>query len=141
MRETSMFEHVWNDKSCSWIVASPGRVPQAEDLERTELYFVWGFLMDPRFIQGLTGSSIPLAPAVLRGYRRETFVRDGERGFRLVPEEDGIVMGVVLMDLTEEEGAALDRFEQVPHVMVKKKVEVLVGDLVREASIYMAAGS
>ncbi len=134
-----MFEHVWNEGLCGWILAPPDRVPQAEDLERAELTFVWGFLMDPRFISGITGRPIPLAPAVLRGYRRETFVRDGERGFRLVPEEDGIVMGVVLIGVTGDEAAALDCFEEVPRVMVKKKVQVTIGDLVREAGIYMAA--
>jgi len=32
----------------------------------------------------------------------------------------------------------LDRFEQVPEVMVKRRIEVTIGDLVREANIYMA---
>ncbi len=134
-----MFEHLWIEESCSWIVAPSDRLPRSGDLETSELYFVWGFLMDPRFIQGVVGRAIPLAPAVIRGYRRETFVLAGERGFRLVPDEDGIVMGVVLVAPTQEDVAALDRFEQVPRVMVKQKIGVLVGDLVREASIYMAA--
>ena len=80
-----MFEHLWIEGSCSWIVAPPDRLPGAGDLENEELYFVWGFLMDPRFIRGVTGRAIPMAPAVIRGYRRESFVRDGERWFRLVP--------------------------------------------------------
>jgi hypothetical protein len=134
-----MFEHVWNQKTLGWILAPPDRVPEAEDLEKAELCFVWGFLMDPRFVQGITGRPIPLAPALIRGYRREAMVTDGRRGFRLVPEQDGMVLGVVLVGPTREEVEALDRFEQVPRVMVRKRIEVLVGDLVREASIYMAA--
>ncbi len=134
-----MFEHIWAEETCSWIAAPPDRVPLAGDLETAELYFVWGFLMDPRFIGELVGRPIPFAPAAIRGYRRETFVEGGQRGFRLIPDGQGIVMGVVLVGPTEQETAALDRFEQVPKVMVKQRIEVSVGDLVREANIYMAA--
>jgi len=134
-----MFEHVWLEKTCNWIVAPKERVPGPDDLKKAELYFVWGFLMDPRFIQGVVGRVIPFAPAVIRGYRREAFVKNGTRGFRLVLCDKGIVMGVVLVAPSADEVAALDRFEQVPHVMVKQRIEVVIGDLVREANIYMAA--
>lgn len=133
-----MLEHVWVEETCSWIVAPQDRVPGTGDLKDEELYFVWGFLMDPRFIQGLVGRIIPFAPAVLRGYQRETFAEKGERGFRLIPREGGMVMGVVLVAPKNEEIAILDRFEQVPEVMIKQRVEVSVGDLVRQANIYMA---
>jgi len=136
-----MYEHVWDERWCSWVLAPPDRVPPAEELERGELTFVWGFLMDPRFLRGITGRAVPLAPAVLRGYRRETFVKDGARGFRLLPDRDGIVTGVVLIGVRHDEAAALDRFEQVPRVMVRKKVRVTVGDLEREAWVYLAAES
>ena len=95
--------------------------------------------MDPCFIQGLVGRVIPFAPAVIQGYRRETFVEEGKRGFRLIPQEGGVVMGVVLVAPSEEEVATLDRFEQVPEVMVKKTIQVSVGDLERTANIYMSA--
>ena len=134
-----MLEHVWHERWCGWIVAPPGRVPKPEDLERAELTFVWGFLMDPRFLQGVTGCAIPFAPALLRGYRREAVVRGGVRGFRLLPDPDGTVMGAVLIGVSESEGAALDRFEQVPSVMVRRRVEVAVGDLTRPADIFLAA--
>jgi hypothetical protein len=125
-------------ETLSWIIAPQDRLPGPDILQKVELYFVWGFLMDPRFIQGLLKRVIPFAPAVLRGYRRESFIREGKRGFRLTPSENGIVSGVVLIDPSDEEVAALDRFEQVPKVMVKRRVEVTIGDLVREANIYMA---
>lgn len=134
-----MFEHIWNGKTLGWMLAPPGRVPEPGDLEKADLCFVWGFLMDPRFVQGITGRPIPLAPAVIRGYRRETVVTDGGRAFRLVPEQNGMVLGVVLVGPSREEVEALDRFEQVPQVMVRKRIDVLVGDQVREASIYLAA--
>jgi len=134
-----MFEHVWNERWCAWIVAPPGRVPEPGDLERADLTFVWGFLMDPHFVQGVTGRPIPFAPAVLRGYRRERVVRDAVPGFRLVADPEGIVTGVVLIGVSESEASALDRFEQVPRAMVRKRVEVTVGDLLRRAHIYMTA--
>jgi len=135
--EAFMFEHVWAEETCSWIVAPPDRVPGAGDLETAELYFVWGFLMDPRFIGELVGRPVPFAPAAIRGYRREAFVEGGQRGFRLIPDDHGIVMGVVLVGPTGQEVAALDRFEQVPTVMIKRRIDVLIGDLVREANIYI----
>jgi hypothetical protein len=134
-----MFEHIWNEASCGWIVASPDRVPEADALEKGDLYFVWGFLMDPAFIAKLMDRPIPLASAIIRGYRRETTVTDQGRGFRLVPEENGTVMGVVLINPTDEEVEILDHFEQVPTIMIKKRIQVSVGDLTREANIYMKA--
>ena len=134
-----MLEHLWAEETLSWIIAPQDRLPGPEDLQKAALYFVWGFLMDPRFIQGLLNRIIPFAPAVIQGYRRETFVKDGKRGFRLIPFDKGFVMGVVLIAPSDEEIAMLDRFEQVPEVMVKRRIEVTIGDLVREANIYMAA--
>jgi len=134
-----MFEHVWEERTCSWIVAPPDRIPASGDLESAELIFVWGFLMDPRFIKKLLGGVIPFAPAFIRGYRRETFVEGGERGFRLIPEENGVVSGVVLIGPTAQEKDGLDRFEGVPEVMVKRTVEAHIGDLTRGAGIYMKA--
>jgi hypothetical protein len=139
-KETHMFDHIWSEETPSFIIAPQGSKPSTDILQKAELYFVWGFLMDPRFIQGLLNHVIPFAPAVIRGYRRESFARDGKRGFRLIPDETGIVMGVVLIAPTVKDIAGLDRFEQVPDVMVKQKVEVMIGDLKREANIYMAAG-
>ena len=94
--------------------------------------------MDPRFTNGLLNRIIPFAPAVMRGYCRETFIKDGKRGFRLIPFETGILIGVVLIATSDEEVAMLDHFEQVPDVMVKRRIEVTIDDLVREANIYMA---
>ena len=132
-----MFEHIWVKETLSWIIAPQDRLPGPDVLQKAELYFVWGFLMDPRFIQRITKSVIPFAPAVIRGYRREASIKDGKRGFRLIPSENDIVMGVILIAPSEEEIALLDRFEQVPDVMVKRRIEVTIGDLVREANIYM----
>ncbi len=134
-----MLEHVWIEETCSLLIGPRELIDRSTDLATAELYFVWGLLMDPAFIKKLTGHLIPFAPAVLRGYRRETFLKDGRRGFNLVQDPHGIVMGVVLVGLTEEEIACLDRFEEVPHVMVKEKVQVQIGDLLRDASIYMKA--
>ena len=133
-----MFAHVWVEETCGWIMAPPERIPGPEALRTAELTFVWGFLMDPEFIRGLVGRVIPFAPALIRGYRRETFLKDGKRGFRLIPQPEGVVMGVALVGPTQEEVAALDRFERVPEVMVKQRIEVTVGDLKREAGIYLA---
>ena len=133
-----MFEYIWVKETLSWIIAPKDRLPGPEDLQKAELYFVWGFLMDPQFIQGLMKRVIPFAPAFIRGYCREAFVKEGKRGFRLIPFETDIVMGVVLIAPSVEEVAVLDRFEQVPDVMVKRRIEVTIGDLVREANIYMA---
>ena len=132
-----MFDHVWAEEPLSFIIAPQDNIPSPDVLQNAELYFVWGYLMNPRFIKKLLGHAIPFAPAMLKGYRREAFLNDGKRDFNLIPTEKGVVLGVVLISPSEEDIAKLDTFEQVPRVMVKRRVEVMTGDLVREANTYM----
>jgi len=132
-----MFDHVWAEEPLSFIIAPQDNIPSPDVLQNAELYFVWGYLMNPRFIKKLLGHAIPFAPAMLKGYRREAFLNDGKRDFNLIPTEKGVVLGVVLISPSEEDIAKLDTFEQVPKVMVKRRVEVMTGDLVREANTYM----
>ncbi len=133
-----MFDHVWAEKPLSFIIAPQDNIPSPDVLQNAELYFGWGYLMNPRFIKKLLGHAIPFAPAVLKGYRREEFLnKDGKRDFNLIPDEKGVVMGVVLIAPSEEDIEKLDTFEKVPKVMVKRKIEVMTGDLVREANTYM----
>ena len=136
-----MFEYAWSEETLSWIIAPPGGMVSPDALKYSELYFVWGYLMDPRFIEKLLDHTIPFAPAVIQGYRREAFVRDGKSGFKLIPSKKDLVMGVVLIAPGKEDILRLDRFEQVPDVMVKRRIEVMIGDLRREANIYMAVGT
>lgn len=134
-----MFDHFWFEEDCSWVVAPIGREPDHKALARGEIYFVWGFLMAPRFIEKIVGRVVSFAPAVIRGYRRKVGRRQGKPIFRLVPDETGVVMGVALLGLSKSEIAALDRFEQAPGVMVKRRIRVMIGDLEREANIYLHA--
>jgi hypothetical protein len=136
-----MFEYAWSEETLSWIIAPQGRMVSPDVLKNADLYFVWGYLMDPRFIEKLLDHAIPFAPAVIQGYCREAFVKDGKSGFKLIPSQKDLVMGVVLIAPGKEDIMRLDRFEQVPDVMVKRKIEVMIGDLRREANIYMAAGT
>jgi hypothetical protein len=136
-KENAMFDHVWAEEPLSFIIAPQDNIPSPDVLKNAELYFAWGYLMNPRFIKKLLGHAIPFAPAVLKGYRREEFLNNGKRDFNLIPTENGVVLGVVLIAPSEEDIAKLDTFEQVPKVMVKRRVEVMTGDLVREASTYM----
>jgi hypothetical protein len=128
---------VWAEEPLSFIIAPNGNIPSPDALQNAELYFGWGYLMNPRIIEKILGHTLPFAPAVIRGYRREAFLNDGKRDFRLVPSEKDVVMGVVLISPNKEDIARLDAFEQVPRVMVKQKIEVMVGDMKREANIYM----
>jgi hypothetical protein len=136
-----MFEHVWSEETLGWIIAPQGNLPSPEILKDADLYFVWGNLMNPAFVRGILGHSIPFAPAALKGYRREIFLKDGKREFLLIPSQMDVVMGVVLISPCKEDIIGLDRFEQVPKVNVKRRIEVMIGDLRREANIYMAVGT
>ena len=95
--------------------------------------FVWGYLMEPDFIKELLGRKKPFAPAVLRGYKREK----SEDKLTLIPDASSCVLGVVLLNLSEEEMKKLDEFEKVPEVMIRKRIEVEIGDFRREVYIYM----
>jgi hypothetical protein len=136
-KEVKMFEHVWSEETLGWIIAPQGNLPSPEILKDADLYFVWGNLMNPAFVRGVLGHAIPFAPAVLKGYRRVTFLKDGKRDFDLIPTEKDVVLGVVLISPSEEDIVKLDTFEQVPTVMVKCRVGVMTGDLFREVSTYM----
>jgi hypothetical protein len=136
-KEMAMFDHVWAEEPLSFIIAPQDNIPSTDVLKNAELYFAWGYLMNPRFIMKLLGHAIPFASAVLKGYRREEFLNDGKRDFNLIPDEKGVVMGVVLIAPSEEDIEKLDTFEQVPKVMVKRRIEIMTGELVREANTYM----
>jgi hypothetical protein len=136
-KENAMFDHVWAEEPLSFIIAPQDNIPSKDVLKNAELYFVWGYLMNPRFIMKILGHALAFAPAVLKGYSRKEFLNNGKRDFNLIPDEKGVVMGVVLIAPGEEDIAKLDSFEQVPKVMVKRRVEVMTGDLVCEANTYM----
>lgn len=114
------------------------RIYRADLVER-DIFFVWGQLMDPEFIQGLTGSYIPFSPAILSGYQRKCVKRGGGLDFRLKKASGGVTQGTALLRMGKKDIEILDKFEEVPRVMVRKKIKVMLGDLKREAYIYLKA--
>lgn len=128
-----MFSVKWQKDTLAMVVQPRGaRIPK-NIFQDPNLTFVWGYLMDPDFILKLLGRRIAFAPAVLKGYRR----RAKGKSFILQKQKGGIVPGVVLIGLSSKDVAHLNEFEEVPEVMVRRRVEVYVGDRRTKTCIYM----
>jgi len=122
------------------LIIHPPEFPvRSDDVFEHDLLFVWGDLMNPHFVREITGRFIAFAPSVLTGFARKAEKIGEGYSFSLIPREDSFVQGVILIGLTEDDLNALDRFERCPAHMVRKKVEVKVGDLPRIAQIYLPA--
>ncbi len=71
--------------------------------------FAYGTLMCSDIMAEVSGTSMPAAPGTLRGYRRLGV--KGEHYPAIFPDRDGIVEGVVYLDIPPLAWARLDRFE------------------------------
>ena len=71
--------------------------------------FTYGTLMCEEIMQEVSGSRLPRAEALLKGFRRRR-VRDEEYP-GIVPCKGGLVRGVVYRDIPQEAWDRLDRFE------------------------------
>ncbi|MGZ6242602.1 MAG: gamma-glutamylcyclotransferase family protein [Candidatus Binataceae bacterium] len=81
--------------------------------------FVYGSLLDEAHRTALLGREVACAPARLGGYER----RRG-RYFYIVARAGVEVAGVVLNGLGERDFTVLDRYEEVPRLYTRVKIEV-----------------
>jgi cation transport regulator ChaC len=81
--------------------------------------FVYGSLLDAARRVALLGREVAAVPARLRGYKR----RRG-RYFYIVERASAETPGLVLSGLGERDFALLDRYEEVPRLYTRVRVEV-----------------
>jgi len=83
-----------------------------------ERLFVYGTLMEPKVQQEIFGRITTGTPDHLGGYRRSTIEIDDEIFPTLIPDQAGVVEGLVL-DLTVEELTQADKYETEAYERVK----------------------
>ncbi len=132
-----MYKVTWFEDCLLDVVHPAGRRIGREILDDPNATFVWGKLMDPAFIKQLTGRPAPFCAAEIRGYARVP-TRDF---YALRHRKGATTQGVVLLGLTDKEVAALNEFEQIPHVMERRRIEVVMGNMRRKVFFYIKRGS
>ena len=132
-----MFEITFFEEQFAW-AAHPARTKVTlEDLTEGDAVFVSGKLMDPEFVRSVTGRYIPFTAAVARDYCRGERGRGKNKTLLLQPEPGGMVLGVLLVKLSQGDRDALDEFEQVPAVRERVSIRVTVGAHERTATTFV----
>jgi hypothetical protein len=133
MLQTTFFpEHfIW--------VAHPANVKVTlRDVTHGDAIFVSGKLMDPEFIRKLTGHYVPFTAAVARNYARGERGRGKKKTLLIEPHPGGMVLGTMLLKLTQGDKDALDTFEQIPQgVRRKVPIRVTIGAYERTATTFL----
>jgi len=88
-----------------------------------ELLFVYGSLMNPAERMRLLGRPIDANPASLRGYARRR-----KRYYFVAKQADTVTDGAILEGLSARDLALLDKYEEVPALYTRERVEVLTAD-------------
>ncbi|HTY55119.1 MAG TPA: gamma-glutamylcyclotransferase family protein [Candidatus Binataceae bacterium] len=95
--------------------------------------FVYGSLLDPTHRAELIGREVAAVPARIAGYER----RRG-RYFHIVQRAGVETEGLVLSGLGERDFMVLDRYEEVPRLYTRVKVEVTdAGGMARRCWVYL----
>jgi gamma-glutamylcyclotransferase (GGCT)/AIG2-like uncharacterized protein YtfP len=97
--------------------------------------FVYGTLLDPARLQGLTGRRFPTRPARLRDFER--VAPPGGYPY-LVARPGAAVDGLVLEDVDPASLRALDAYEDEGQLYVRRTVEVDTGDGPLTCEVYVA---
>ena len=132
-----MFRVTWFEEYLLEVVHPEGRRVAREILEDPRATFVWGKLMSPHFIRKLLGHSLPFCPAEIQGYAR---VPSGDF-YALRKKIGATTQGVVLLGLSEKDVAGLNEYEQIPHVMERRRRMVTMGTLKRQTFFYIKKGT
>lgn len=82
--------------------------------------FVYGTLLGPECREGLLGHPVPTRPARLDGYRVER-----GRYFYIVAAPGIAIDGLLMLALSIDDFAILDRYEQLPHLYTRESIEVV----------------
>lgn len=85
--------------------------------------FVYGSLIDPIHRAEVLGHSADGVPAILHGY-----ARGRSRHWYIRRQADAQTAGVLLTDLEARDFATLDRYEEVPTLYTRERVEVVTMD-------------
>lgn len=120
-------------------VAHPHNVKVTlRDVTHGDAIFVSGKLMDPEFVRKLTGRYVPFTAAVTRNYARGERGRGSKKTLLMEPKPGEMVLGVLLVKLTQADKDALDRFEQIPKgVRRKVPIRVTVAAYERTATTFL----
>jgi len=81
--------------------------------------FVYGNLLDERLQRELLGRTVSTVPATLHDYARER-----ARFFYVTPRPGALTPGLLLLDLRSHDFATLDRYEEVPVLYLREKIDV-----------------
>jgi hypothetical protein len=121
-----------------WVAHPKNAKVTLNDVTRSDAIFVSGKLMDPEFIRTLTGHYVPFTAAVARNYARGERGRGKKKTLLLEPRAGGLVLGTMLLKLTQADKDALDKFEQIPQgVRRKVPIRVTVGAYDRTATTFL----
>jgi gamma-glutamylcyclotransferase (GGCT)/AIG2-like uncharacterized protein YtfP len=98
--------------------------------------FVYGSLSDPLHRAQIIGRTVEATPATLRDYKR------GKSRYWFIRSQVGaITEGAILSDLTGAELAALDKYEEVPILYTRERVNVtLLRGEEQECWVYLPTG-
>ena len=132
-----MFRVTWFEEVLLDVVHPEKRRVVRQILEDPRATFVWGKLMNPHFIKELLGHALPFCPAEIRGYAR---VPSGDF-YALRRKRGATTQGVVLLGLSEKDVAGLNAYEQIPHVMERRRIAVTLGTLKRRTFFYIKKGT
>ena len=99
--------------------------------------FVCGSLMEPAFVASLLGHPAAGAFAVARGYRRVCEEVEGKVIQFMIPEAEGVLPGMVWLDLSDDDVGCFEKFEKAPELRERVDLTVLVGDLSLPAFTYL----
>jgi hypothetical protein len=132
-----MFEVKWFEECLLDVVHPAGRKAARAILDDPNATFVWGKLMSPHFIEKLLGAPAAFCPAEIRGYER---VKTKEF-YALRRKAGATVQGVVLLGLSDADVEKLNRFERIPRVMERRRIEAAMGTMKREVCFYIKHGA
>lgn len=90
--------------------------------------FVYGSLMFAPVYEGVTGADPEFSDAKLPGFSRFA-IHDAERTLypAMVPDPAGVVVGKLVSGVSDEELAALDRFEEVAAGLYSRRAVTVQG--------------
>jgi hypothetical protein len=132
-----MFKVAWFEDCLLDVIHPADRKVTRKILDGPNATFVWGKLMDPRFIAKQIGRPAAFCAAEISGYKR---VKTPEF-YALQKKAGATTQGVVLLGLTDEEVAALNAFEQSPEIMERRRIEVAMGNMKRKVYFYIKRGT
>ena len=121
-----------------WVAHPKNAKVTLHDVTHGDAIFVSGLLMDPEFIRSLTGHYVPFTAAVARNYARGERGRGKKKTLLMEPNPGSMVLGTMLLKLTQGDKDALDKFEQVNEgVRRKAPIRVTVGTYERTATTFL----